>query len=366
MRLGVLDIGSNTVHLLLVDAYPGARPNAFASHKRPLSLVAFLDEHGAINEAGQRELIEFVHEASEFAVKHGAVDMLAFCTSAIRESANGEAVLERVAAETGVHLTELTGEQEAGMTYYAVRRWFGWQANSILEFDIGGGSFEMAVGTDEFPAVARSVPLGAGRLTRDWLPEDPPAIADIKALRAYVREVLEEPVAELRTELGRKPDLVAATSKTFRSLARITGAAPYGEGPYVKRVLRREDLKLWTHRLAAMTHEQRAELPGVSAVRAPQLLAGAIVAHEAMAAFKIKSLKICPWALREGLILRRFDHLVLDSEAPYSDTVGVGHVELLGEQRREPSVSASAATPSDAEAAEHRDPSPTVSEGSSA
>ncbi|WP_102157347.1 Ppx/GppA phosphatase family protein [Zhihengliuella halotolerans] len=345
MRLGVLDIGSNTVHLLLVDAYPGARPVAFASHKRPLSLVAYLDDNGAINEAGQRELLDFVLEANEFAVKHGAVDMLAFCTSAIRESANGVSVLERVATETGVHLTELTGEQEAGMTYYAVRRWFGWQANNILELDIGGGSFEMAVGTDEFPRIARSVPLGAGRLTRDWLPEDPPSISDIKALRSHVRETLAEPTAQMLA--SGKPDLVAATSKTFRSLARVTGAAPSGEGPYVKRVLRREDLKLWMNRLAAMTHAQRAELPGVSALRAPQLLAGAIVAHEAMTAMKVKSLKICPWALREGLILRRFDHLLLDSPAPYGDTVGVGHVELLKQQRREPGVSPSAATPSD-------------------
>ncbi|MDQ1624235.1 MAG: exopolyphosphatase / guanosine-5-triphosphate,3-diphosphate pyrophosphatase, partial [Actinomycetota bacterium] len=81
MRLGVLDIGSNTVHLLLVDAHPGARPVPFASHKRPLSLVQFLDGDGNINDAGQHELIEFVLEAWEFAAKHKADDLLAFCTS---------------------------------------------------------------------------------------------------------------------------------------------------------------------------------------------------------------------------------------------------------------------------------------------
>ncbi|GAA3703351.1 Ppx/GppA phosphatase family protein [Zhihengliuella alba] len=334
MRLGVLDIGSNTVHLLLVDAYPGARPVAFASHKRPLSLVAYLDGEGAITERGQRELLDFVAEARDFAARHRAEDMLAFCTSAIRESANGELVLERVMTETGVHLMELTGEQEAGMTYYAVRRWYGWQANSILDLDIGGGSFEMALGTDEFPAVARSVPLGAGRLTREWLQGDPPEISRIRQMRDYVRETVAGPAAELR-EHGR-PDLVAGTSKTFRSLARIAGAAPSAEGPYVKRVLRREDVKLWMHRLAAMTWEQRGELPGVSQIRAPQVLAGAIVAYEAMSALKVKSLKICPWALREGLILRRFDHLLVDSGAPSGDTVGVGHVELLKQQQRHP------------------------------
>ncbi|MGJ9402962.1 Ppx/GppA phosphatase family protein [Arthrobacter sp. KK5.5] len=326
MRLGVLDIGSNTVHLLLVDAYPGARPAAFATHKRPLSLVAYLDGDGAITEAGQRELLDFVHEASRFAVRHNAQDLLAFCTSAIREAANGQEVLDRVVAETGVRLTELTGEQEAGMTYSAVRRWYGWSHETILDLDIGGGSFEMAIGSDELPAVARSVPLGAGRLTRDRLSGDPPGVKSVKALSAHVAETLAEPVGEL-VAFGR-PTLVAGTSKTFRSLARVTGAAPSADGPYVKRVLRLADLKLWRHRLGAMSADQRSELPGVSEVRAPQLLAGAVVAEEAMKAFGIKSLRICPWALREGLILRRFDQLMFDSPEPPRSSVGVGHVEL--------------------------------------
>lgn len=326
MRLGVLDIGSNTVHLLLVDAYPGARPVPFASHKRPLSLVQYLDENGAINEAGQAELLDFVHEAAQFASNHQAEDLLAFCTSAIRESANGEEVLERVVAETGVRLTELTGEQEAGMTYYAVRRWFGWSSETLLNLDMGGGSFEMALGQDEFPTLAHSVPLGAGRLTREWLPNDPPNIKEVKALRDHVREVLADPIAELR-QFG-KPTLVTGTSKTFRSLARITGAAPSADGPYVKRVLRADSLKLWTNRLTAMNWEQRSEVPGVSAIRAPQMLAGAIVALEAMNALKVKSLRICPWALREGLMLRRFEHVLFDSSAPLSSSVGVGEVAL--------------------------------------
>ncbi|MDN5812072.1 MAG: Ppx/GppA phosphatase family protein [Arthrobacter sp.] len=326
MRLGVLDIGSNTVHLLLIDAYPGARPTAFASHKRPLSLVAYLDEDGAITEDGQRELLDFVHEASLFATRHRAEDLLAFCTSAIRSASNGPAVLDRVVQETGIQLAELSGEQESGMTYHAVRRWFGWSSERILDLDIGGGSFEMAYGTDEFPELALSVPLGAGRLTRDWLPGDPPRTSDVKALRAHVKETLAEPLALIAEHP--KPTLVTGTSKTFRSLARITGAAPSAEGIHVKRVLRLDDLKLWTRRLEAMTTLERTELPGVSEVRAPQMLAGAIVASVAMNTLGVKSLRICPWALREGLILRRFDHLIFDGPLPLGSSVGVGHVEL--------------------------------------
>jgi exopolyphosphatase/guanosine-5'-triphosphate,3'-diphosphate pyrophosphatase len=194
MRLGVLDIGSNTVHLLLVDAHPGARPVPFASHKRPLSLVQYLEPDGSISDAGQHELTEFVLEAWEFAARHKAEDLLAFCTSAIREATNGPEVLARVKHETTVTLQELTGSEEASMTFFAVRRWHGWGAGPILNLDIGGGSFEMAFGQDELPEVATSVPLGASRLTRDWLAEDPPSAKSVKEVRRYIRATLKPAV----------------------------------------------------------------------------------------------------------------------------------------------------------------------------
>lgn len=325
MRLGVLDIGSNTVHLLLVDAHPGGRPVPFASHKKPLSLVTYLDAAGNISREGQDELVGFVQEARAFASGHRAEDFLAFCTSAIREAANGSEVLARVRAETGVDLQELSGDQEAAVTFQAVRRWYGWGSESILNLDIGGGSFEMAMGTDELPAVALSVPLGAGRLTRDWLPEDPPSAKSVKKLRRYIREVLDDAVPQF-SHLG-SPHLVAGTSKTFRSLARLTGAAPSAAGPFVRRELRRTDLTLWTKRLAAMSSADRANLDGVSELRAPQVLAGALVAECALELFGVESMEICPWALREGLLLRRFDTKMFDAEEPLTGA-GVGHSQL--------------------------------------
>lgn len=310
MRLGVLDIGSNTVHLLLVDAHPGARPVPFASHKRALSLVRFLDGNGNINDAGQNELIDFILEAWEFATKHKADDLLAFCTSAIREATNGLAVLARVKDETTVTLRELPGGEEASMTFFAVRRWYGWGAGPILNLDIGGGSFEMAFGEDELPELALSVPLGASRLTRDWLHEDPPSARSVKDLRGYIRSTLKPAVQQLNS-LGRA-NLVAGTSKTFRSLARIAGAAPSAAGPFVKRELHAADVGLWAQRISAMEVQDRLHLPAVSEARAAQLLAGALVAEAALELFEYRGLEICPWALREGLILRRLDQLVFD------------------------------------------------------
>lgn len=327
MRLGVLDIGSNTVHLLLVEAYPGARPVPFASYKRSLSLVRFLDEDGAVNPRGRRELLSFVAEAVGFAQRHDVQDLLAFCTSALRGAANGEEIISEVEATTGVGLEELTGEQEASLTYFAVRRWFGWDTRELALLDIGGGSFEMAIGRDEFPTMAVSVPLGAARLTKDRLPGDPPKPAAVAELRDYVEDTLSGPVRRLAAEFP--ADMVAATSKTFRSLARVAGAAPSGKGPYVERILRLADLTLWSRRLEALSFEERAGLPGVSAVRAPQLLAGAIVAESAMRALQIDQVRICPWALREGVILHRFDRLLRETETITEDYVGVGSVDTF-------------------------------------
>ena len=254
--------------------------------------------------------MEFVLEAWDFAAKHKAEDLLAFCTSAIREATNGSEVLARVKHETTVTLRELSGSEEASMTFFAVRRWYGWGAGPMLNLDIGGGSFEMAYGEDELPELATSVPLGASRLTRDWLPEDPPSAKSVKELRNYIRETLKPVVKEFQS-LGRA-NHVAGTSKTFRSLARIAGAAPSGAGPYVKRELYATDLGLWAQRISAMEIEDRLHLPAVSEARAPQLLAGALVAEAALEMFEFPSLEICPWALREGLILRRLDQLVTE------------------------------------------------------
>lgn len=332
MRLGVLDIGSNTVHLLLVDAHIGAQPAGFASHKRPLSLVKYLDDDGAITAEGQDELIGFISEAVRFAARHRAEDVLSFCTSAIREAANGAEVIGRVQAETGIELTELTGAQESAMTFFAVRRWRGWSAGHLLNFDIGGGSLELAYGQDELPSTAMSVPLGAGRLTREMLGEDPPTKAQIKELKALVRDELEA----ARREFPRLSDQVevTATSKTFRSLARLTGAAPSAAGPHVRRTLVLKDLKPLTKQLAEMSSEERAKLPGVSQLRSRQVYAGALVAETAMKAFGVAELTICPWALREGLILRRLDTLARETSLQIPHAPAVGHVDLTKELRR--------------------------------
>ncbi|MFD7446204.1 Ppx/GppA family phosphatase [Streptomyces sp. NPDC059909] len=307
MRLGVLDVGSNTVHLLVVDAHPGARPLPAHSHKAELRLAELLDGDGAIGPEGVDRLIATIMDALQAAEDKGCEDILPFATSAVREAANADQVLDRVRTVTGVDLTVLTGEEEARLTFLAARRWFGWSAGKLLALDIGGGSLEIAFGIDEEPDAAVSLPLGAGRLTSAMLPDDPPDPQDVRALRRHARAQIARTVGEF-SRFG-KPDHVVGTSKTFKQLARIAGAARSAEGVYVQRELSRASLEEWVPKLAAMTTAQRAALPGVSEGRSAQLLAGALVAEGAMDLFGVDELEICPWALREGVILRRLDHL---------------------------------------------------------
>ena len=305
MRLGVLDVGSNTVHLLVVDAHEGARPLPAHSDKWELRLAEHLTDDGHIDDEGSDRLLSAVRRALEVAEDRGAEDLLAFATSALREAPNGPAVLERVRARTGVELEVLSGADEARLTFLAVRRWFGWSSGRLLVMDIGGGSLEMAAGIDEIPDALVSLPLGAGRLTRTMLPGDPPNAKHVKALRRHVRTQI---AGTLRPfEVLPPADHPVATSKTFRSLARIAGAAPSSEGPYVARMLTLDDLEAIVSRLAGMSATKRASLPGVSPSRASQLLAGAVVAQAAMSLLDVEEVQICPWALREGMILRRLD-----------------------------------------------------------
>jgi exopolyphosphatase / guanosine-5'-triphosphate,3'-diphosphate pyrophosphatase len=307
MRLGVLDVGSNTVHMLVVDAHPGGQPLPAFSHKVELSLAAHLEPDNTLSETGEKRLTEVVADALRIAEDTGVEDFLGFATSAVRDAANGDEVLARIQERTGARIRVLSGENEARLTFLAARRWFGWSSGRLLVIDIGGGSLEIAAGQDEDPEAVMSLPLGAGRLTRDWFTEDPPPRGEVRALRRHVRAQIARLAGELRR--GGAVDHAVGTSKTFRQLARIAGAAPSSEGFHVKRYLKHDDVALWADRLATMRRAERARLPGVSEGRAAQMPAGAIVADAVMDLMGVNRLEICPWALREGVILKRLDVL---------------------------------------------------------
>jgi exopolyphosphatase/guanosine-5'-triphosphate,3'-diphosphate pyrophosphatase len=301
----VLDVGSNTVHLLVVDAHRGAHPTPTSSTKTVLRLAERMNPDGRLTDRGTQELVRAVITAREEAERTGCEDLMAFATSAVREASNSAAVLAAVRERTDVDLQVLSGQDEARYTFLAARRWCGWSAGRLLVLDIGGGSLEVAVGVDEEPELAVSLPLGAGRLTRTRFRHDPPTRSEVAELRGWLDGELAA-LGKRVHKLGHL-DRVVATSKTFRSLARLTGAAPSTAGPRVRRALTDAGLRQLIAFVSRMASADIAELEGVSASRAHQLVAGALVAEASMRALELTELEICPWALREGVILRRLD-----------------------------------------------------------
>jgi exopolyphosphatase/guanosine-5'-triphosphate,3'-diphosphate pyrophosphatase len=303
MRLGVLDVGSNTIHLQVMDAHPGARPTPATNYKVELRLTEYLDVSGAISASGVQLLNDAIQEAVAHARQNETDEILAFATSAVRDASNGAQIIADINKKHEIDLQVLNGDDEASMTFLAVRRWLGWSAGKLLVLDIGGGSLEIASGVDENPDATTSMPLGAARLTREFLSGDPYGSKGIKNLEKHAEELIRDSMPN--SLKSHDADHFVATSKTFRTLARIC-AQWYGDNP---KLIERSSLKSAMPRLIEMTNKSRAELPGVSASRAQQIVAGGIVALTVMDRLDVDEAEICPWALREGIVLRRLDWL---------------------------------------------------------
>ena len=301
MRLGVLDVGSNTVHLQVVDTSPGARPNPTFNYKEELRLTQYINEDNLVSDEGIEKLRGSIKRAIEQSASVQTQELLPFATSALREASNGEKIISSINKDFHIDLQVLTGEEEAKLTFLAARRWFGWSSGRLLVIDIGGGSLEMAAGVDESPEIATSLPLGAGRLTKDFLKGDPYTDKSLRALRDHIENKLEQILPSLVKH--QESDRAIATSKTLRTLARLAGDWFDGTGKNITV----EAIRKISAKLSEMDENTRAKLPGVSENRASQIVAGSLVAESVMRNLDIKELEVCPWALREGVVLKWMD-----------------------------------------------------------
>lgn len=301
MRLGVLDVGSNTVHLQVVDTSPGARPNPTFNYKEELRLTQYINEDNLVSDEGIEKLRASIKRAIEQSASVQTQELLPFATSALREASNGEKIISSINKDFHIDLQVLSGEEEAKLTFLAARRWFGWSSGRLLVIDIGGGSLEMAAGVDESPEIATSLPLGAGRLTKNFLKGDPYTDKSLRALRDHIENKLEQILPSLVKH--QESDRAIATSKTLRTLARLSGDWFDGTGKNITV----EAIRKITAKLSEMDENTRAKLPGVSENRASQIVAGSLVAESVMRNLDIKELEICPWALREGVVLKWMD-----------------------------------------------------------
>jgi len=295
-----VDVGSNSAHLQIVESRRSSEPLSHVYRlKAPTLLAEEVTPGGALTQDGVDRVVSAVISTVEASREHAVADLIPLATATIRDATNNAEIRRRVREATGVELRSLTGEDEARVTFLAVRRWLGRSASGqMLLLDIGGMSMEIAAGRGEHPDVAVTLPLGAGQLTRRLLPVHPAPRDAVEAVRDQVRDTVRPVLKRLARQP--RPKHIIGTSKTFKQLARMTGD---------ERRLTCAGLRRWVPRLAAMTVPERAALPGVAPTRARQLLAGAVTAATVMECLDIGELDVCPWALREGLLLRRITEL---------------------------------------------------------
>src|SRR6266540_1396933 len=266
MRLGVLDIGSNTAHLSVVEGRPDGTFEPLAQQREVLRLAEAAFPSMELPEAAAERLIATVGRMRVAASEHRVDALVAFATSAIREAKNGMEVLGRLRERTGVPVKVLPAVEEARLTYLAARTWATFSARRLLVLDIGGGSLEIAGGEGEHPDIADSLPLGATRLARRFLHADPPDDEELAALRVHCLGLL-GPLSERIRETDW--DVVCATSKTFRTLANVAEWLPDTPSPSASfgfagvdgrtgPVLTAETVNLLAGRLARTTQRERS------------------------------------------------------------------------------------------------------------
>ena len=311
MRLAVLDVGSNTVHLVVVDGRPDGTFVQVDRERDTLRLAESAFPAGHLPDEAVQRLVQSVRRMREKADSLRAEALVGFATSAIREARNGADALGRVRAETGVTIAVLPGVEEARLTYLATRRWTAFSARRLLVVDIGGGSLEVAGGEGERPELVESLPLGVARLTSRFVRSDPPDRDDLTALRVHALALL-GPLAEwVRSQPW---EVVCGTSKTFRNLGTLARALPAVPTPahefgfagidgQTAPVLTREALNVVAGYLADTTARERGRVIALNDFRAATMVAGSQVAALIMQAFGLRELVLAPWALREGVIL---------------------------------------------------------------
>ncbi len=302
IRVAALDLGTNSFHLLIADAHADGHIDPIVREKEMLRLGEVVSRHGMIPPTASDQAVATVRRFRLLADAAGADEILACATSAIRRATNGGDVVDRIEAETGVHVEVISGHEEARLIFGAVRSSVVLDPTPALCFDLGGGSLEVMVGDTRGMQWATSVPLGVARLTAELVRSDPIDKRDRRALRDHIVATL-EPSRELVRGLG--PQMAVGSSGTIESLAQMVTARRDDDPPATLNqvTITREELFELHAEIVASTANDRLRLDGLDARRVDLVVAGSTVITTAMELFDLDSLTISEWALREGIVL---------------------------------------------------------------
>lgn len=302
MRIAAFDLGSNSFHLLVVDASAEGTFVPLIREKEMLRLGDAVGREGRIPDELADRAVATVDRFRRVAAGAGTQEIHARATAALREAENGGEVVDRMATEAGVKVRVISGQEEARLIFEAVRASVVIDPGPALCLDLGGGSLEITVGDRAGLLRAWSVGLGVARLSAELVTGDPPTTDDIGRIQRRVASVLApsaDDVADLR------PAMAVGSSGTFCDLARMVAARRAGSVPRSinQSSFSRDELLPLHEELLGMRSSERARLPGLEAKRADIIATGSTVLLTAMEVFGFDRLTVSEWALREGIVL---------------------------------------------------------------
>ena len=302
MKFAAIDIGSNSIKLVVVDA---AARDSFAVLARKREIVRLGHEtllKGYISREAIRRAAKCINRLCAVADARGAESIVAIATASVREANNSERFIQKMEKKTGVRVAVLTGTEEARLIGLAASQGCSNRGVATLNIDIGGGSTEISVFRKGKPLTLLSMKLGAVGLTERFLTSDPPSADQLDQLRKKIRKALEGPARELRDHNWDAATGTSGTILAVNAALRFQAAEGNGDAEKRKSVVKLKHLRKLNAMLAGMNTSQRHAY-GFSTRRAEIIVAGAIVLEETMQALGIDSLRTCSWSLREGVII---------------------------------------------------------------
>ncbi len=322
MRLAAIDIGSNSIKMVVVEA-AGDSFAVLAREKDVARLGHETLRKGYLPDEAIARAADTIKRFHSIAEGRGANNIVAIATASVRQADNAAQFIDEVERLTGVRVEVLSGIEEARLIGLAASQGCAMRGDSLLNIDIGGGSTELSLVSDGVPAQLFSINIGAVGLTERFITTDPVKPKELRALKEEVRAALQRPARELR---GARWHHSTGTSGTALALGealktrrqnqtelRERGAQPAGAEINLTRLVRFNEM------LTGLNVAERREQPGVSAQRAEIIIAGGQILEAAMRALNIEQLRTCDWALREGVIIDRLRELDAESRPPVPD-----------------------------------------------
>jgi exopolyphosphatase / guanosine-5'-triphosphate,3'-diphosphate pyrophosphatase len=300
-RLAAIDLGSNTVRLLVVEIAPAGGWRVIDQDQRVTRLGEGLAAHGRLGDAPMARTAATVGEYAERAARAGARETRIIATSAVREAANGGAFVAALGRATGVSVRVVSGEDEARLTVRGIVAGLGRPAARLLAFDIGGGSTEFTLARDGEVVAAVSLKLGVVPLAERY---PFPGAVEWPRYRALEREVRDRLAAELPAGIldSGVSDLVG-TAGTVTTLAALDlGLATYDAGRVQGHRLARAAVERLRDRLGALSVRGRGELPCLEPGRADLILPGVAIVLAALDTTRTAGVVVSDWGLREGIM----------------------------------------------------------------